>query len=164
MAIIEIEKRARVAAKRRNNRTRRELPLLDAQNAIPADMLTTPDAQAVRLEKQAESNEAYFAKLKLFDEQCAVEAERLREFCRSYLDRDGFMVLVSRARYTEHMGSVYRLDFWSREAARLEPSLCPHAKNDHEVCRALEHDRCPICGSVVGVEKDKTQATQLALI
>lgn len=146
---MEIEKRSKIAAKKRNNRTRRELPLLAAQDAIPAEMLTTPDAQRERLEHQIDQNVAYFAKLKQFDEQCAAEAERLREFCRSYLDRDGFTVLEARARYTEHLGSVYRLDFWSREAARLEPSLCPHAKNDHEVCRALGHDRCPVCLSAV---------------
>ena len=146
---MEIEKRSQIAAKKRNNRTRRELPLLAAQDAIPADMLTTPDAQRERLERQADSNEAYFARLKQFDNECALEAVRLREFCRSHLDADGFAALESHARYTEHLGSVYQVDFWSREAARLEPSLCPHAKNDHEVCRALGHDRCPVCLSAV---------------
>lgn len=160
---MEIDKRSQLATNRRNNRTRRELPLLAAQDAIPADMLTTADAQAVRLERQAESNEAYFARLKQFDSECAAEAERLREFCRSYLDSEGFAALEARARYADHLGSVYRLDFWSREAARLEPSLCPHAKDDHEVCKALGHDRCPICLSAVTLDdKAKDQLSQLS--
>lgn len=158
--MTDLSRRSQMAAKRRNNRTRRELPLLAAQDAIPADLLTTPEAQAVRLEKQAKSNEAYFAKLKQFDEDCAAEAERLRAFCQSYLDRDGFMVLSARARYVERLGSVYRLDFWSREASRLEPSLCPHAKNDHVICRVLGHDRCPICGSAVRLAADEEPRDQ----
>lgn len=158
--MTELNRRSQIAANRRNNRTKRELPLLAAQDAIPADMLTTPDAQAIRLENQAKSNEAYFARLKQFDADCAIEAERLREFCRSYLDRNGFVALEARARYTEHLGSVYRLDFWSREASRLEPSLCPHAKNDHVICRAIGHDRCPICGSAVRLVADEEPRDQ----
>jgi len=144
-----LNKRSQMAAKRRNNRTRRELPLLAAQEAIPADMLTTPEQQAQRLEHIADYLVGYRAGLDAFDQECEEKATRMREFCRSYLDREGFAALEARARYTDHAGPVYRSDFWGREAARLEPSLCPHAADDHAICRALEHERCPICGRTV---------------
>lgn len=158
--MTELNRRSQVAANRRNNRTKRELPLLAAQDAIPGDMLTSVDAQLERLERQTVANEAYFARLKQFDIECAAEAERLREFCRAYLDRDGFAALESRARYTERLGAVYRLDFWSREASRLEPGLCPHAKDDHAICQALGHDKCPICGSTVRLMADEEPRDQ----
>lgn len=158
---MNIEERSLLAANRRNNRTQRELPLLTAQGAIPTDMLTTPAAQQERLERQESVNDAYFARLRQFNEECEIEAQRLREFCRSHLDRDGFSVLETRARYTEHLEPVYRLDYWSRAAARLEPSLCPHAKNDHEVCRILEHECCPICGVILEISKADSQQLSL---
>lgn len=146
---MEIEKRSQIAAKKRNNRTRRELPLLAAQDAIPADMLTTPDAQRERLERIANYLVGYRAGLDAFDQDCAARAATLREFCRLHLDADGFAALEARTQCIRNYDAVYQVDFWSREAARLEPSLCPHAKNDHEVCRALGHDRCPVCLSAV---------------
>ncbi len=163
--MIDLAHRSQIAAKRRNNRTRRELPLLAAQDAIPADMLTTPEAQAVRLEHIADFLVGYRTGLDAFDAECEVKATAMREFCRTHLDDAGFAALEARSRYTLHLGAVYRLDFWHHEAARLEPSLCPHAKNNHEVCRALDHEHCPICGCVVALEaKEEPKMQQLTLL
>lgn len=143
---LTIDQLAQRATKKRNNRTRRELPLLAAIDAIPVEWLTTEDAQKTRIERQHKGSEEWF---KEFDRRRAEErllAERLKAEVRELVDdEERFGELVRGMRHIEHCGPEYHLDYWRRTLARLDPKYCPHYKNDHQVCRILEHDICPVC-------------------
>lgn len=148
---LDLQTRSARAAKMRNKRTRRDLPLLDAQNAIPADWLTTPEAQQDRLERQTIFNEEYFARIRDMDEFFRQKGERCRELCRNYLDVDGFAVLEAGARFIAQSPPVYAADYWGNKLAALDPAFCPHAENDHIIFR-VSGDKCPICGIAFQVD------------
>lgn len=143
---LDLQTRAARAAKKRNNKTRRALPLLDAQNAIPADWLTTPAVQLTRIERQSAWNVDYFARLAQAEHQRAEEAARLREITRSLVSPEAFADLEHGANYFSDYSPVYALDYWHNALAKINPVYCPHYQTDHYVSRIWRDDHCPICG------------------
>lgn len=143
--MMDITTRAARAAKKRNNKTRRALPLLDAQNAIPADWMTTPEVQLTRIERQLAWNDGYWERFQQAEQQRAADAARLREITREKVTPKAFEALEYEARFTAHLSPVYALDYWRRTLARLDPSYCPHVERKHAWMN-LTYDHCPICG------------------
>jgi hypothetical protein len=143
---MDLQSRAARAAKKRNNRTRRALPLLDAQSAIPADWLTTPDAQLIRIERQLAWNDGYWERFQQAERERAEEATRLREIARSLVSPEAYAELEQNARYFDGYSPVYALDYWHNALAKINPVYCPHYATDHYVSRLSGDDHCPICG------------------
>jgi hypothetical protein len=142
---LDITTRAVRAANKRNRKTRASLPLLDAQQAIPSDWLTTPDAQRVRLERQSVLNVDYFERLAQAEREETDEAARLHEIARHLVSPERFAELEYGMRYIADYPSVYALDYWHNALAKINPVYCPHYPTDHYVSRILGDSHCPIC-------------------
>lgn len=114
MPQLTIEQLAARAAKKRNNRMRRELPLLAAMDAIPGDWLTTEDAQKARIERQRANFKDWWTAFEEAEKQRALLAERCKAECHELASEEQFEEMVRDARHTQHLSPVYALDYWSR--------------------------------------------------
>lgn len=151
---LTIDQLAQRATKKRNNKLRKELPLL-ATALQPGGQLeswlTTEEAQKERIERQHQNFNEWWKQFENQQEENRMLAERMKAEVRELVDdEERFGVLVRGMRHIEHCGAEYHLDYWHRVLARLDPKYCPHYQNGHQVSRALGHDTCPVCGASLG--------------
>jgi hypothetical protein len=142
---MPIEKVAERKAKMRNNKVKAEAPLLAATGAIPDDWLTTPaQEQARTIRQRREAAE----RLDWLQDETAKEELRaadLRERVRGMVDAETFAGYEQKVSAFKNNGAAYRLDFWHRTLARLDPTECPHYPDDHRVSKILGSKNCPVC-------------------
>lgn len=141
---MDINAIAKRAAAKRNNRIKRELPLLDAMDAIPSDWLTTQAEQQARIERQHAEANAKFEEMKRDDEARGIQAARFRSIVQGLLSEEQFSIAEKSAQHTAHLPAVYALDYWRGVLAKIDPQYCPHAKDGHAIFR--DGRKCPICG------------------
>lgn len=141
---MDINAIAKRAATKRNNKTKRELPLLAAMDAIPNDWLTTPDEQQARIERQHAESAAKFQEMERDDDERAIQAARFKSIVQSLLSEDQFANVERSAQHIAHLPAVYALDYWRGVLAKIDPQYCPHAQNGHAIFR--DGRKCPICG------------------
>lgn len=123
---LTIEQRAQRAAKRRNNKTARDLPLLAAMDAIPADMLTTVEEQAARIEKWDRFNEVYGEKLEQHERETSERALTLREEFRKIASAEMFEQMdheynLCLIRWPAYQQACYRADYWWCRIREIDP-------------------------------------------
>lgn len=145
---MDLDKSAARAVKRRNNRTRRELPLLAAADAIPEDMLTSETVQKERIARQRKAFEVWWADFERRREEYRQLALRYRAECQELVDEETFAQLDAH-QPAAHLDPVYSLDYWHRQAAKIDPRYCPMLKDGHINVRWFEPRPCPICGVMV---------------
>lgn len=109
---MDIEAKAKRAAKKRNNKVAKEMPLLVITGTIPSEYLTTPEEQITRLQNWEKFNEMYFEKLKALDQdflnRAAIYRERVKAVCTS----DVFCEIDKQAKARWRQEPSYQADFW----------------------------------------------------
>lgn len=156
---LTIDQLAQRATKKRNNRLRKELPLL-APALQPGGQLeswlTNEEMQKARIERQHQEAEAWWEQFKKDEAERRYLAERIKAEVRELVDdEERFEELVLGMRHIEHCGPEYHLDYWRRQLARLDPKYCVHFKNGHQVSRALGHSICPVCLANLLVKQER---------
>ena len=110
---MELQQIAKRAATKRNNRVKRELPLLAATDAIPAEFFTTQEEQQARIEKQRDQFEVWWEGLKELDQDFLRRAAAYREAISKLVTAGELAALDEQAdRPWRKRNPTYLADFW----------------------------------------------------
>jgi hypothetical protein len=113
MTKLTLEQRAKRAAARKNNQTRKQLPLFFAGEVEPQCLLTNPAREAERLQACDQQADLYFAVREAWAAEKTAEAERMRQTVIYYLGMNVVEQLdKDRKRYPPT--HEYSLDFWRK--------------------------------------------------
>lgn len=108
---LDMDARTRRAVSRRNNQTRRDLPLFDAMDAIPNDWLTDEAEQRERLYRQEARARVYLRDLHRLRIWHASLAARWRECAKRWYTPEQIAALDAR-RARLPRDPVYAAEFW----------------------------------------------------
>jgi len=123
---MSLEEVGRRAATKRNNRARREMPLLAATGTIPDEMLTTPEAEQTRIIRQREQWDLHRQWMGKKDVEMDERARRMREVMMGLVDEVKFEEMDRKfRRLVEHWGAfksaAYRADYWWTLMRKIAP-------------------------------------------
>jgi len=112
MAGLTLEQRARRNSTRKNNRTKKQYPLL-AQAGVIEDWMIRPDEEAHLLQAQEEYFQAWLRRKDAFEKKQKAEAQEMRLQVAELVSEEELARLDDR-RAMLPKTSAYSADFWSR--------------------------------------------------
>ena len=123
---LTLDQRAARITTKRNNQTKRALPLLAATNSIPAEMLTSQEEQRVRLIRMGVKMDEYFKRLEAYNQQTALRAEHLRQVVSEIMPADQFSRVDALFQqrletWRAYQQPAYRADFWWCQLKEIDP-------------------------------------------
>lgn len=119
---MEIQQIAKRAAKKRNNRVAKELPLLAATGTIPQEYLTTPEQQEERILEQRKFAAICWDKIVEFDKELVRRAAAYREEVAKLVTAETLSQLDIEADKPWRKQPAYLADFWHCKLRELDRS------------------------------------------
>lgn len=135
MATLSLEQRAKRAATRKNNQTKKQLPLFFSGEAEPQDLLTDPGKEAKRLHAEDQKTDQYFAILEAHAAEKTAEAELMRQTLIFYLGPE-VVEQLDQVRKIYPASHEYSNEFWHRFVGHP-----PYAVDVHAVSACLAEHR-----------------------
>jgi hypothetical protein len=113
MTPLSLEQRAQRAATRKNNQTKKQLPLFFSGKSEPQDLLTDPGKEAKRLQACDQQADLYFAVREARAAEKTAEAELMRQNVIYHLGTD-VVAQLDTVREQYPPTHEYSLSFWRK--------------------------------------------------
>ena len=147
--MLTVEERVKRRVKRKNNRLRKQYPLLAAElqpGGALADWLVTEQQAASDLAAIIQSKDTMLARVAANDQRREVKGFHLRSLVAAVVSSDDLARRDAR-RITYPVAGAYTAEFWFAELRAVAPSMaqahCEHRESHARF--AAWHDRCPRC-------------------